>query len=198
MFDSSDRVTFSGGILPLLAACPSIVELTLNELDEVDLLAILTIAPALSSLCCVGITAFSESYSTPTTLTASCSLKQLLVLPFGDNDLTSTQLTRLLKLCPNITKIHLNNIQVIDSTSLDAVLASNPLQYLSQAYFTDCNSIDAEFVTSLLSRPSDLTLLKLVDCRGLATADVQDFVNCIQDNNFDASLEIDSFCYPPR
>merc|ERR1739838_238407 len=60
IYDSSDSLTFSGGILPFLSAAgKSLTELTLNELDEVDLMAVLAMcADSLTSLICLGITAF--------------------------------------------------------------------------------------------------------------------------------------------
>jgi len=207
IYDSSDSLTFSGGILPFLSAAgKSLTELTLNELDEVDLMAVLAMcADSLTSLICLGITAFSESYSSEGIIEnrKSCCLKRLHVLPFGENDLTALALKRVLRICSHISNIHFNNIQVIDDSLLNSVLLSNPLDSLSEACFTDCNALNAAFVISLINRESDLNHLKLVDCEGVCPDDFEEFVNCLIENNFNVSLEIQcansfSLSYPAR
>lgn len=206
LYDSSETLTFSGGILPLLTACGSTLrELTLNELDEVDLLAVLGLcSESLTSLFCLGVTFFSETYSFPgDVINQTCSLRSLHVLPFGENNLSFIELQKVLQMCVQITNIHLNNIQVIDDGLLGKVLLHNPLKHLSEACFTDCNRINSDFVISLLNQESDLTHLKLVDCLSINRSDFPEFVSCILDNNFNACIEIQydnvfSLIHPPR
>ena len=177
------QISFEAGVLPLLQIRGATVEeLSLCDINNIDLACIGACCPNIRSLSCLVAGYASCSFplcTQPEVLNKSASsftelrhLKLLLHCP--QNSLPSTCLKLLFRNSLELETIGLDNIDVLDDDVMNEILDGNPLLKARSIKLKTCQHVTAAPLWRLLEY-NELSHMDLSGCLQITRRDIDDF-----------------------
>jgi hypothetical protein len=196
--DDDVLVSFEGGVLPLLQVVGrSLQELSLFEVNDLDLGAIGACCPELKKFSCLIAGFPSATFPVnahPELLQVKQAvfthLEQVRVLLHTAENTFPSQFVRLLTVhAKNLSVLHLAYIQTLTDDLFQEILHSNPMERLERLVLESCHHISGEAIHQLLHMKNNLQALVLKDCRDITLRDFTAYKRFVADNNYDTCVE---------
>ena len=193
--DGNGNITFDGGILPLLSdRGRTIQKLSLQDVDNTDLLAICTMCPNLQGLYIFMMheqVNFTSTISHPSQNFICQHLQDLNIWSrHGDLTLTPSTLTRVLSCSTRLQELTLIRTDTLTDYVLLEIMQRNHFEQLRKLSFHECNMVSGELMTQLLlNGVNSLEKVKLMNCREISRRDFQMWEDIAKRENFNVEID---------
>ena len=192
-----EAITFEEGIVPLLQIRgATIEELSLNDINKIDIACIGAFCPNIRTLSCLvagyGVSEFLIS-SQPEVLNKGSrmfakliDLKLLLHCP--QNSFPAACLKLLFQNSHNLETLHLNNIDALTDDVMFEIFEANSLRSTNSVRLETCQHITAAPVWFLLEADNELAYLNLSHCLEITRQDVEDFERYCKSKRYNVKI----------
>ena len=194
-----ELITFDGGVLPFITERgSSLLDLSLHEVNKIDIGAIAACCPNLKKISCLVAgypTAEFPIHTHPELIMAMkhppfSMLEQVKVLIHSPENTFPPQYVKLLMVkALKLRSLHLAFIHALDDTVLDFILEANSLKELEVCYLESCHSLSGDGIRRLIQECEVMKSLVMKYCNEITRQDFSEYCKLCSDNNYEMNIE---------